>query len=118
MSDQLHIEYEAEGLTREERLIISALQAGRENARAVPLLAALVGVDHRRLRAIVKHLIEEHGYCIGSTTRKPPGYYMIHDPQELADVYKKLRSRGLSILNRAAKIKKTSVKDVFGQGEL
>jgi len=115
MPEQLHIEYEE--LTHEERLILKTLQAGRENARAVTLLAALVGVDHRRLRAVVKHLIEEHGALIGSATSSPTGYYLIDSVEEAQAVCDRLHHRGISILERRARLKK-SIYKLFGQGEL
>ena len=105
-------------LTREEQAVLRLLRQGRENARSVRFLAEMVGVSEVRLREIVRHLIEVHGYCIGSRTGRPPGYYLITEPEEIEEVYRSLRHRGISILMRAAKLKKISVEEVFKQGVL
>jgi len=71
------------------------------------------------LRERVRHLIIEHGFCIGSSTggkNKLPGYYLITEEEEIESVYNSLRRRGIKILQRAAKLKKISLEEVFGQG--
>lgn len=121
MSEQVQIDFEgveAEELTQEETQILSLLQRGRDNALSVRHLAECVGVTEVRLREMVRHLIDVHGACIGSSTSKPPGYYIITDPEEIDAVYRSLRHRGISILVRAAKLKQISITEVFGQGEL
>ena len=102
----------------EEQRIVSLLQEGKENARGVHWLASMVGVSDVKLREIVRHLIDEHGYCIGSRTGEPAGYYIIKEPEEIDEVYRSLRHRGISILVRASKLKRISLEEVFGQGEL
>lgn len=102
----------------EEQRIVSLLQEGKENARGVHWLAAMVGVSDVKLREIVRHLINEHGYCIGSRTGEPAGYYIITEPEEIDEVYRSLRHRGISILVRASKLKRISLEEVFGQGDL
>jgi len=105
-------------LTDEERHVLGLLRPGRENARSVRFLAGMLGVSQVRLREIVRGLIEHHGICIGSRTGNPPGYYIITEPEEIEEVYRSLRHRGIMILMRAARLKKISVTEVFGQGEL
>lgn len=108
-------------LTHEERHILSLLQRGRDNALSVPFLASMTGISQVQLRATVRHLITHHGYCIGSSTggtNKPPGYYFITEENEIETVYNSLRRRGIKILVRAARLKKISIVEVFGQGEI
>jgi hypothetical protein len=120
MTDQIQIDFDGEAgeLTREELHILRLLEPGRKAARSVRYLASMVGVPETRLRELVRHLIDDHGACIGSRTGSPPGYYVIEDPDEIEEVYRSLRHRGISILMRAARLKKTSLAEVFGQGEL
>jgi hypothetical protein len=121
MSEQVQIDFEgveAEELTQEETQILSLLQRGRNNALSVRHLAECVGVTEVRLREMVRHLIDVHGACIGSSTSKPPGYFLIESPLEIDAVYKSLRHRGIEILRRAANLKKISIEEVFNQGVL
>ncbi|GAB4485941.1 MAG: hypothetical protein OHK006_12960 [Thermodesulfovibrionales bacterium] len=106
-----------EDLTQEERLVLSLIEdhAGKENAVTGEIIAQLALVSYNRVREIVSHLVNDHGKLIGSCGK---GYYLIVDPDEVEEVYRSLRHRGLSILYRAGRIKKISVVEVFGQGEL
>ena len=115
MTEQIQMDFD---LIKEERDVLRLLRRGRENARSVRFLAEMVGVSEVRLREIVRHLIEHHGYCIGSRTGRPPGYYLITEPDEIEEVYRSLRHRGISILTRAARLKKISLEEVFKQGVL
>ena len=105
-------------LEPEEQRIISLLKEGKESAKGVHWLALMVGVSDVKLRETVRHLIDEHGYCIGSRTGEPAGYYIITEPGEIDEVYRSLRHRGISILVRASKLKRISLEEVFGQGSL
>ena len=105
-------------LEPEEERIISLLKEGKENARGGHWLASMVGVSDVKLRELVRHLIDEHGYCIGSRTGEPAGYYLITEESEINEVYRSLRHRGISILVRASKLKRISLEEVFGQGSL
>ena len=108
----------AGALDSEEQRVVSLLKEGKENAVCVKTLAGLVGVSDVKLREIVRHLIDEHGYCIGSRTGEPAGYYLITEESEINEVYRSLRHRGISILVRASKLKRISLEEVFGQGLL
>lgn len=68
-------------------------------------LAEIVGLTDRRVRKIIKCLIENHGKPVGSRTGKPAGYWEITDPAERQEVYEAWRRRGISILARAARLK-------------
>lgn len=87
-----------QNLDPEEVRVVSLLQEGKENARGVHWLASMVGLSDVKLREIVRHLIDEHGCCIGSRTGEPAGYYLITEPEEIDEVYRSLRHRGISIL--------------------
>lgn len=121
MTGQIQIDFDSPGageLTSEELTVLSLLGRGRRNARSVRYLASMAAVPEVRLREVVRQLIDEHGVCIGSSTGSPPGYYLIESPEEIDAVYRSLRHRGISILMRAARLKKISLVEVFGQGEL
>lgn len=100
---QLMLEFHELEITREEAVISRIIEAhpGRQNAIPVGELAARTGIDERRVRDIVKHLIERHGLPVGSSTVEPPGYYLIVDNKERLEVRRSLVRRALSILERA-----------------
>jgi predicted transcriptional regulator len=114
-ADQIGFDFD---LASEERIVLDLIRTGRDNARRVDDIAAAANFARRHIEEIVKHLIEDHCYCIGTGTKEPFGYYMITDPAEIENVYASLRRRGISTLYRAARLKKISVQAVFGQGEL
>ncbi len=115
MAEQLALEFE---MTIEERGILAAIDKGRMRARSAGDLARLTNVPERRLRQVIRHLIDYHHCVIGSATDEPPGFYVITDPGELADVLGTLRHRGISILVRAARISGNSLDEIFKQGRL
>jgi len=105
-------------LTFEESLLLGFLRQGRQNAQGVKFLASMMKTSEVDLRDRVRHLIMEHGVCIGSNTSKNPGYYLITEEDEIDCVYQSLRRRGIKILMRAAKLRRISLEEVFGQGVL
>jgi hypothetical protein len=105
-------------LTYEEQLLLALLKPGMENAGSVKYLAGILKLEEVTLRERIRHLIMEHGVCIGSNTNKCPGYYLILSPEELDKNYVSLRRRGIKILMRAAELKKISLEEVFHQGVL
>jgi hypothetical protein len=115
VTDQLGINFD---LSRDEQAVLDLIERGRDKARSVRFIASMTGLNERKVRAVVRLLIDGHGACIGSSVGRPPGYYIITDPDEIERHYKELRHRGISILARAAKLKKISINKVFGQGEL
>ena len=88
-------------LTKEEQAVISQITEGRLTAVSSRRIALRLSMAERRVRQIIRHLIDEHHCCIGSATDDPAGFYLITDPGELADVIGALRHRGISILVRA-----------------
>ncbi|TAN40777.1 MAG: hypothetical protein EPN22_16905 [Nitrospirae bacterium] len=115
MSEQLQIGFE---LTARERLILSLIPTGKKNARLVGTIAEQSLLHWREVQQVVETLIHKHDYCIGSSSGKPCGYYIITDEQELETVYQSLRRRGIKILQRASKLKRIAIEDVFQQGRL
>jgi hypothetical protein len=105
-------------LTYEETLLLGFLRQGKDNARGVKFLASMMKMSEVELRGMVRHLIMEHKFCIGSNTNKCPGYYIISQPDELDKNYVSLRRRGIKILMRAAEIKRISLEEVFQQGRM
>lgn len=74
---------------------------GRTNPVKSVVIAYRTGMDERKVRELVKGLVEDHRLPIGSTSSKPAGYYIITDPGELRQVRRSLIRRAISILNRA-----------------
>lgn len=108
-------------MTGEEKSITEILTkaTGRERAVSVAAIARMTGINERRVRQIVKHLIERHHFPIGSTTTTPSGYYIITDNDERVMVRKSLTGRALSILKRASVYDKAGwVGAITGQLEL
>lgn len=93
--------------------------AGRENPITMHTIAAVAHVSARDVQAIVKFLVEERSYPIGTATSRPFGYYMIRTPDELRRNYAHFVRRGVSNLKHANAFKKGSiVGPIVGQLEL
>lgn len=106
------------GLNPDEISVLRLIQPGRANAISKDTIAAATGIHWRQVQEIIEHLIHEHDCNIGSSSGRPFGYYIITDPEEIDEVYNSLRRRGIKILCRAAKLKRISLEDVFGQGRM
>jgi hypothetical protein len=111
--DMLH----GDDTTAEERLIIRYLanHRSRDNAAKASVMEQLFNMTNVAVRKTVRHLIDYHGLCIGSSGA---GYFMAETPEEVEAVTRRLRHRGISILVRAAKLQKVSVEAVYGQAIL
>ena len=94
---------------------IIRVRAGRERAVSVEEISRLSGVAPRQVRDIVKGLIERHRVRIGSALKKPAGYYMIETREEAEQNELTLRRLGLSVLSRAAAIRKLTVREYVRQ---
>jgi hypothetical protein len=105
-------------MSPEERRVaeIIAKCRGRSKAVAVRHLSYKTGLDERKIREIVKTLVEHHRLPIGSTSAVPGGYYIITDAQELRQVRRSLIRRAVSILHRAKAYDRTGwVTEMIGQ---
>ena len=84
---------------------------GRSKAISVASLTERTAIPARAVRDIVKGLIEKHHIRIGSSLGNPPGYYMIVTKEEAEQNERTLRRLGISILTRAAMLRKLTVKE-------
>ncbi len=105
-------------MTGTESLILKSLGRGRANAVPVKVISEAVGLDGRDVRDIIRHLIMEHKVSIASSTKTPFGFYLLDTPGEAGDAIDRLAHRGISILARAAKLKGTTLEEIFGQQKL
>lgn len=105
-------------LTNDERDIISLLHKGRENAIGVKALANTTRLQEVEVRAIIRHLIMEHGFLIASAVSAPAGFYIAETIEEISQATKSLRHRGIAILMRAAKLQKISLEELFHQSRI
>ncbi len=107
-------------LDRDEQAVMKILRKhrGRESAVKVNRIVQLTGINERQVRDIVKHLIHEHRVPVGSSTKKPYGYYWIETADEAFENYEALRRRGISVLARAAKVKGVTLPELLGQLKL
>lgn len=69
----------------------------------------------RDTRDILKQLTEHKKVAIGSSCHKPYGVYLLTDPDELLAYTANLTARAMSMLRRAASLKKVSLPVFLGQ---
>ena len=108
------------GMTDDEARVWDVVRTckGRGLALTIQVVADRAGVKHRRTQQIVQDLIRKRAKPIGSSSAKPPGYYVITDAAELDEAYRSLRNRGIKCLVRAAKLKGIALEEVFHQARL
>lgn len=97
----------------EERAVARAIRWGASYARQVPDIAHHAGLKPRKAQAIIKHLVDDHAWPIGTSMREPFGNYLIDSATELEQTSALLRVRGISMLARAAKLNRTSLRLVL-----
>ncbi|HEX8276066.1 MAG TPA: hypothetical protein VF615_25740 [Longimicrobiaceae bacterium] len=102
--------YPADLCSDEERAVAAALRWGSAAARQVPEIAAAAGLPARRVQTIIKHLVDDHGWPVGTSMSAPFGNYLIDSAAELDQTVELLRTRGISILARAAALNRTSLR--------
>lgn len=107
MPEQVAILFE---LSTEEMQILDQLTVcqGLENAVSNKKLAELTGIEERKVQDLVKHLVEEHRYPIGSATGQPHGYYWITTAAEQERSEKQLEHRIISTARRLARLRKNT----------
>lgn len=110
-----------EQLNNLETTILSILSGhkGRESAVSRSQLlqrvddhCPLFPVADREVRKIIKHLVESHGYWIGSCGK---GYFMIETDEELLAACKYYHGYAMSLLHVEAKLRKMSLPALLGQ---
>jgi len=114
---QFEFNFEERPMTDQELILWNYLQGhrGRQAAVQADRLAEMFGMDDRKLRMTIKHLVEDHAILIGSSTVAPYGYYVPETAEEVDAVVGQLYHRLASIAVRIARIKRISVEEIFGQ---
>jgi hypothetical protein len=106
----------ADELPETNRLIVSLLAKGKENARTVAYLSNATGFSSTRVREIVSETVTKYGIGIGtSNTIGNSGYYLISNDKEREETLRNLRSRARKILKRSIAISKIPPN---GQGDM
>ena len=117
--EQMTIQYETiSRLTPDESLVwdtLSTSHRGRGEAITQASLATVVGIPARRLRSIIKGLVQAHGLPIGSTPHSPAGYFVVETPEELAEVVERYYRGALSQLYRMRRLKDIPIGDLTEQ---
>lgn len=75
----------------------------------------LFPVGDREIRKILKHLIQQEGFAIGSKGGKHGGYYMCETAEEIKKVAKYFEGIGLCSFYTASKLLKIGMRDYMGQ---
>jgi hypothetical protein len=89
-------------LNPRERVILSCIPAGHENAISRRRLALVVSLDDRLIRDIIYRLVVDRGLPIGSSTGpEGGGYFLIEDEQDLDVAVRHLKPRAKAIFRRA-----------------
>ncbi len=100
-------------------LLILRAHQGRENAVSMHLIADELGISSRDVQALVKFLVEERSWPIGTATSRPFGYYVIRNERELEENYQHFIRRGVSNLKHARAYRNSSVVGpIVGQLEI
>ena len=104
-------------MTDEERSVMNILRShrGRDNAIKAPRLAQAAEITPRQLRSAIGHLIEFHHVRIGSTTKKPYGYFIIETYEDAQEACEQLRHRAMSCLKRMSILKRMTMRELMGQ---
>jgi len=109
-------------LDSDSQFVLHLIQGriGRQSAISVSDISELTSIPPRTVRDIVKNLIEHHLVRIGSALGSPSGYYIIRTKEEAEQNERTLRKLGISILVRAAVLRKLTIKEYLRhlQGEL
>lgn len=115
--NQIRLDFNGPLLTDEEQRVWQSVKerAGRDQAILGPRIAELARMDYDTVRAVIAHLVNDHGMLIASCSR---GYYVPETPEEIVAATRSLRHRAIMILLRASRLQKTSLEAVFNQGRL
>lgn len=99
-----------ESLDSEERAVARVLRWGRAGALQVREIAAAAQLPVRTTQRVVKRLLHERQWPIGTSMTEPYGNYLIDSAQELEDTVGLLRDRGISELARAAALSRMTLR--------
>ena len=111
------IGFDESKLPAEEKslLRILKLHVGKQRAIKINFLSHLTTVDERGVREMLKHFTEDHGLGIATSVGAPYGVYLIETAEELDQYCANLQARGLSVLRRAAVLRKIHLPKLLGQ---
>ena len=116
---QMTIQYETVNrLTPDEEMVWDALSTshrGRDEAITQAALSVSLGMPARKLRRIIKTLIQAHGLPIGSTPHSPAGYFVIETIKESQEITARYYHQALSLLYRMRRLKDISLVDLCEQ---
>ena len=115
MQQQAEIDFTNSPHLPDEAAVLACLGHGRESAVSSTIIEARTGLRPRRVQQIIRKLRLEHGYRIMASTRRPMGYYIAENQDEIVDNVRALMSRGIKDLMVAAKFRKMSLRMVFEQ---
>lgn len=115
MPEQMELSFDSIPMTADERAVWAAIASHRGRGKEIlgTRLADQLNMEYTRVRQIISHLVRTHHKLIGSNAN---GYYVATTPEEIAEITRSLRRRGIMILVRAASIQKGAVTEVFRQG--
>lgn len=103
-------------MNQKEMLILSLIKNRRRND-AIPNneIQDRTGLKERHIRQIIQRLIIMYRQPIGSSTGAHKGYYWIKNIEEAEHNYRRLRSRALIILKRAATLRNIGMEEMINQ---
>jgi hypothetical protein len=104
-------------LSDQELKVAEALtwHCGRSAAIPVDNLALLVGLDRRKVEQLVKHLIEEHAFPIGSATGAKHGYFWITSKDDQQHSERQLEHRIIKTAQRLSALKRNTPAEILDQ---
>jgi hypothetical protein len=104
-------------LSPDERAVLDVLvrYRGRQEAVGLEIVAGIAGISERKVQEIVVHLIERHGWPIGSAVKSPMGYFLIENEEELAESLSQLVHRLTALARRIAALKHSTLPIVLHQ---
>lgn len=115
--EQLGLDFDGPHLTADQQAVWDCIKDRRGKGSEIlgPEIARVTALDYVQVRTIIAHLINHHNKLIGSNGK---GYYVPVTPDEINEVTKSLRHRGIMILMRAARLQKASLTEIFNQSYL
>lgn len=114
MPEQLTLDFQSQPLMPDEKAVWGCVKDRRGKGCEIlgQSIATQTGIEYTTVRAIIAHLINHKYKLIGSNSK---GYYIPATPEEIDEVTRSLRHRGIMILMRASRLQKTSLVEIFQQ---
>ncbi len=119
MPEQMQLDFDRPpSLNVEEQRIYGLLNRGRGNAIRERTLSAETGISGVRVRAIIKHLVEDHAIMIASSTANPPGFYLPENRDEYRQGVVQLVHRISSLARRVRAMDRQYYEQILGGSRL